>query len=44
MGADSADEDELGIAPEHGEYIVDEEHTKPEKLTTSNNEDELRDI
>jgi len=42
--ADSADEDELGIAPENGEYMVDEEQTKPEKLTTSNKEDELRDI
>ena len=42
--ADSADEDELGIAPENGEYMVDEEQTKPEKLTISNNDDEPRDI
>ena len=42
--ADSADEDELGIAPENGEYMVTEEQVKPEKLTTSNKEDELRDI
>ena len=42
--ADSADEDELGIAPENGEYMVDEEQTKPEKLTISNNDDDPRDI
>ena len=42
--ADSADEDELGIAPENGEYMVTEEQVKPEKLTTSTKEDELRDI
>lgn len=44
LGADSADEDELGIAPENDEYIVTEGQVKPEKLTTSNKEDELRDI
>ena len=42
--ADSADEDELGIAPENGEYMVDEGQTKPEKLTISNNDDDPRDI
>ena len=42
--ADSADEDELGIAPENSEYMVDEELTKPEKLTISNNDDDPRDI